>query len=176
MSDESLPRERRAFVEWSKLHHAYGPASNIPALLQDARRAPAPGDYRDEPWFSLWSALCHQGDVFTASYAAMPDLVAIAEARRTEPRVMCECLYLAASIELGRSASEGPTPPPAMPAQLMIGYRTAIERAASLTEQALAREAVAPVREMLDICSAVFAGDLQKARRHVDGLDGAETE
>jgi hypothetical protein len=58
----------------------------------------------------------------------------------------------------------------------MIGYRTAIERAASLTEQALAREAVAPVREMLDICSAVFAGDLQKARRHVDGLDGAETE
>ena len=28
-----------------------------------------------EPWFGIWSALAHQGDVFDASYAAMPHVV-----------------------------------------------------------------------------------------------------
>ena len=30
---------------------------------------------RDEPWFSLWSALAHQGDVYSASFAAVPHVV-----------------------------------------------------------------------------------------------------
>jgi hypothetical protein len=28
-----------------------------------------------EPWFSLWSALAHQGDVYPASFAAVPHVV-----------------------------------------------------------------------------------------------------
>src|SRR2546426_5104183 len=43
---------------------------------------------------SLWSALCHQGDVYTASYAALPELVKIAS--DLEPGVAVECLHLAA--------------------------------------------------------------------------------
>jgi hypothetical protein len=174
MSDEAFPRERDVSVDWSELHHAYGPAGDIPTLLQDARRAPAPSDYRDEPWFSLWSALCHQGDVFTASYAAVPELMAIAEARHTDPMVECECLYLAAMIELERSAPDGLTPPPALPAELTAAYRTAIARGAWLAENAMARGRRAPAREMLKICSAIFAGNLPRARRLVDGPDEDE--
>ncbi len=29
-----------------------------------------------EPWFSLWSSLAHQGDVYSASFAAVPHVVA----------------------------------------------------------------------------------------------------
>ena len=51
---------------WSTLRHAYGPADDIPALLRQLD-----GD----PWDALWSALAHQGDVNTASFAAVPHVV-----------------------------------------------------------------------------------------------------
>src|SRR4051812_40379348 len=57
---------------WGELTHAYGEASDIPALLRRLKTAPPPTDYRSEPWFTLWSALCHQNDVYIASYAAIP--------------------------------------------------------------------------------------------------------
>jgi hypothetical protein len=34
-------------------------------------------DGTSEPWFSLWSALAHQGDVYSASFAAVPHVVRI---------------------------------------------------------------------------------------------------
>ena len=171
MSEEPSPPKHRVSVEWSELQHAYGTAGDIPALLQDAWRAQAPGDYHDEPWFSLWSALCHQGDVFTASYAAVPELIAIAEARHTDPRVQCECLYLAAIIELERSAPEGLTPPPEVPEELRSEYRSAIHRGATLARDAMASAIATDAREMMGICCAVFTGDVRRARRLVDGSD-----
>ncbi|MBV1775050.1 hypothetical protein KSF73_04905 [Burkholderiaceae bacterium DAT-1] len=60
---------------WSELHHAYGSAENIPELLRQLSHAPESSNDQ-EPWFSLWSALAHQGDVFTASFAAVPHVVA----------------------------------------------------------------------------------------------------
>lgn len=176
MRDESSPRESHISIEWSKLNHAYGPASDIPKLLQAARRAPAPSDYRDEPWFSLWSALCHQGDVFTASYAAVPELMAIAEARHTDPGVQCECLYLAAMIELERSVPEGLKPPPVVPEELKTEHRMAIQRGATLAHEAMAGAVSTDAREMLAICCAVFAGDFPRARRLVEGPDETEPE
>ncbi|NVD98841.1 hypothetical protein [Massilia sp. BJB1822] len=60
---------------WARLEHAYGTAEDIPALL--AQLASLPPDEGDaEPWFSLWSALAHQGDVYAASLAAVPHVVA----------------------------------------------------------------------------------------------------
>jgi hypothetical protein len=61
---------------WSQLQHAYGSAADIPALLKALTpRSSSAG--QAEPWFSIWSALAHQGDVFSASYAAVPHVVAI---------------------------------------------------------------------------------------------------
>jgi hypothetical protein len=61
---------------WSKLRHAYGAASDIPKLLEALKEFPAENPAGD-PWFTLWSALAHQGDVYPASFAAVPHIVAI---------------------------------------------------------------------------------------------------
>jgi len=59
---------------WSELQHAYGQASDTPALLKQLAEVPdSSGD--KEPWFSLWSSLAHQGDVYSASFAAVPHVV-----------------------------------------------------------------------------------------------------
>lgn len=61
--------------QWSELSHAYGAASDIPKLLTQLEDYPEATDYRAEPYFSLWSALWHQGDVYTASFAAVPHIL-----------------------------------------------------------------------------------------------------
>jgi hypothetical protein len=59
---------------WSELQHAYGSAEDIPALLAQLGNLPdSNGD--EEPWFSLWSTLAHQGDVYSASFAAVPFVI-----------------------------------------------------------------------------------------------------
>lgn len=59
---------------WSELTHAYGVALDTPDLLRRLRGLPA-AEGQSEPWFSLWSSLAHQGDVYTASFAAVPYVV-----------------------------------------------------------------------------------------------------
>ncbi len=60
---------------WGELQHAYGSASDVPPLLHKLQALPdAIGE--SEPWFSLWSSLAHQGDVYSASFAAVPHVVA----------------------------------------------------------------------------------------------------
>jgi hypothetical protein len=61
---------------WSTLQHAYGSASDVPELLRQLEPFPK-SEGSVEPWFSIWSALAHQGDVYTASFAAVPHVVRI---------------------------------------------------------------------------------------------------
>ncbi len=62
--------------EWANIQHAYGSASDIPALLRQLETFPI-AEGQAEPWFSLWSALAHQGDVYSASFAAVPHVVRV---------------------------------------------------------------------------------------------------
>ncbi|HRD64784.1 MAG TPA: hypothetical protein PKY50_01380 [Candidatus Competibacter sp.] len=59
---------------WSELQHAYGTAADIPALLKQLTDLPS-SENDKEPWFSIWSALAHQGDVYSASFAAVPHVI-----------------------------------------------------------------------------------------------------
>jgi hypothetical protein len=59
---------------WTELRHAYGTAGDIPALLLQLSNLPS-SENNSEPWFTLWSALAHQGDVYSASFAAVPHVV-----------------------------------------------------------------------------------------------------
>ncbi len=61
---------------WSELSHAYGNASDIPNLLRRLEDMPS-SEGEKEPWFSIWSSLAHQGDVYSASFAAVPHVVRI---------------------------------------------------------------------------------------------------
>ena len=58
-------------VRWAKLTHAYGPARDVPAMIR------ALADAKPDAWDDIWSALCHQGSVYTASYAAVPHIFAL---------------------------------------------------------------------------------------------------
>lgn len=87
---------------WDELHDAYGPASKIPELLKQLLIDSTPTTKtEDEPWFSLWSSLCHQGDVYPASFAAVPYLADIA--LRTSYDFAWDFFALPACIEIARN-------------------------------------------------------------------------
>ena len=97
-------------ARWPELAHAYGPASDTPALLKQLARMPGPKQsHRDEPWFTLWSSLCHQGDVYAASYAALPHIVRIGI--EAPGPIASDFFQLPASIEVARAAGNGPPIP-----------------------------------------------------------------
>lgn len=117
---------------WSELHHAYGVATDIPALLSQLSTLPgAQGEA--EPWFSLWSALAHQGDVFDASFAAVPHVV---RAAATNPLV-ADAVYFQfpAWVEICRRKQEV-----AVPGELAGPYFDALAKLPSLVAAASARE------------------------------------
>lgn len=118
---------------WKQLQHAYGEASNIPNLLEQLRTAPPykAEDWQADPWYSLWSCLCHQNDVYTASYAAVPHLVAIAQTKPPQERL--EFVRLMAWIETCRSLERAV----AIPTELKQAYFDALSQAASVIIECL---------------------------------------
>ena len=100
---------------WAELEHAYGRAGDIPALLRQLESLP-PSSGNSEPWFTLWSALAHQGDVYSASFAAVPHVVAAfgsAPARADETY-----LQFPAWVDICRSKHKIDVPPDLAPAYL----------------------------------------------------------
>lgn len=69
---------------WSGFTHAYGDASDLPALFTQMT-----ADSSDPVWRKLWERLCHQGDAATtAGVAAVPVLVEFATSLRPSYRSM----------------------------------------------------------------------------------------
>lgn len=87
-------------MDWGKLDHAYGNASNIPHLLSMLSMYPEEKNYEDEPWFSLWSSLYHQGTIYSASFAIVPEIVKLIFL--APERVTPSFFNLPASIEVTR--------------------------------------------------------------------------
>lgn len=95
---------------WRDLKHAYHDAHDIPDLLLALAASTRPAiDYRQQPWHGLWSSLCHQDDVYTVSYAALPHIVRIASGA-TWP-IEHSFFHLPAAIEIARRNGRGPPIP-----------------------------------------------------------------
>ncbi|HVI89604.1 MAG TPA: hypothetical protein VM659_14955 [Dongiaceae bacterium] len=110
---------------WKLLRHAYGAASDIPELLRQLQQHPGPRQSRgDGPWHALWSALCHQGDVYTASYAALPHIIRIGT--EAVGPIDFSFFLLPASIEIARQRGRGP----ALPESLADAYHGELLRLA----------------------------------------------
>ncbi len=107
-------------INWKELEHAYGDASNIPDLLDELSKYPICENCDDEPWFSLWSSLCHQGDIYTASFAAVPTVVSLIE--NAPSPVDYDFYLLPISIQI--AVLKGNAPP--IPRQLEKPYKNAI--------------------------------------------------
>ena len=71
-------------VPWHRLHHAYGPATDVPQLLRDiASRKPK---VREEAWDRLNGNLWHQGTVYEAAAHAVPFLIELSQAPNVPER------------------------------------------------------------------------------------------
>jgi len=110
---------------WSDLTHAYGSAADIPDLLRQLDTAPAQKDYKSEPWFSIWSALCHQGDVYTATYAAMPHIIASAGKKKDRERL--DCLSFVGYAEACRHREGAPPVPSDLKDDYLVAMKSARE-------------------------------------------------
>jgi hypothetical protein len=64
-------------VDWSSARHAYGSASDVPALLRAALSLLQ--DDRETALMALFGELCHQGSVYEASALAVPFLFRMLE-------------------------------------------------------------------------------------------------
>jgi hypothetical protein len=88
---------------WAQLSHAYGAADDVPHWLA-AIRYPGGSDHdqhnEGEPWHELWSSLCHQGDVYSASFAAVPHIVDVIS--QHPERATWEFFALPVCIEIER--------------------------------------------------------------------------
>jgi len=149
-------------INWNNLTHAYGEATDIPALLSEAETAAAPYEYTDDPWYTLWSFLCHQGNVYPASFASADTLIRIAESR--QGAVARECLFLVASIEIGRHSVSAPE----LPENLAEAYRQALAKGEELAREFL-EVSVDPEDKRLFLGAVeAFSGDIDSAREILD--------
>src|SRR5947209_1490785 len=55
-------------------------AADIPPILRSIATDPGAPSTTEGAWFELWSALCQQGDVYPASFAAVPHVIDILSA------------------------------------------------------------------------------------------------
>lgn len=122
--------------DWNELRHAYGTAGDIPPLLWELRSQPSSeGDA--EPWFTLWSALAHQGDVYPASFAAVPHVI---EALAQDPaRADHSFFQFPAWVEICR-AKNGVEVPKA----LGVAYAEALARLPGLVAAACSSRRLEP--------------------------------
>ena len=151
-------------TDWSKLRHAYGPADDIPGLF-----AQAEPDQRSPVWGELWSRLCHQGTVYSASFAALPMLTQIAgrwpSAQRTMP------LTLAGHIVASVDQRDGDVDP-------YVSYPLEIARLRALTEETLQRADLGDdAGTYVYLLQALLAFErVEVWSQHLDGLNSEEYE
>ena len=115
-------------------------------------------------WDELWSRLCHQGTVYTASYAALPHLADVAE--RQGPAGYVAALDLAAAI---LSSTDGPVAPDVVRRE----HAETIRRLLTLAEANLPRASTDI--ELVHALQALLAfEDAGTWQRHLDGLADGE--
>jgi len=133
---------------WHEFMHAYGQADDTPELLRQASHLPESIDWQSEPYYSLWSQLCHQGDVYTASYAAVPHIVSFC--RSNLSGVSQTLPQLAVCIEISRLTGRGPE----IPVDIKEAY---FEALAGLPKLIASMHAEKPSEGLTLIGSASFA-------------------
>jgi hypothetical protein len=142
--------------DWHLLRHAYGDASDVPALLQKIVGFPDESDWQFEPWFSLWSALYHQGDIYSASIAAVPEIVSTLF--RDPSKATLSFYLLPASIATADNAS-----PVDVPGAIRADFTEAVAVLGDIAVTMLSSAADEHMAEAMTAAALVSQGDFQKA-------------
>jgi hypothetical protein len=146
---------------WAELDQAYGSAEGVPLWLEALRDG-------TNCWEEIWSSLCHQESVFTATFAAVPHIVAIALAAPVASRA--PHFFFVGMV----AAVEHDDRQPACPADLEADYRAAIAACRRpILELLLSGEVVEPelVQQLLEALCAVHGYDRlgRDLSRAIDG-------
>lgn len=137
--------------DWQSLEHAYGTAEDLPSLLAQLESFPDESSCESEPWFSLWSSLYHQGDIYSASFAAVP---AIVRCMKGSPdKVTASFFSLPASIEVARKKAGMD-----VPEEMRKDYFSALALLGRLASDRLRSEASEDVARSAIAAFAVSAG------------------
>ena len=84
--------------KWNELKDAYGSASDVPEMLKRLYANPTDKELLND----LWSSLCHQGTIYSASLPAVPHIVSAVTNSTLEDRVGPLLLAGAIAESLGR--------------------------------------------------------------------------
>jgi hypothetical protein len=141
---------------WSTLETAYGPAVDVPDMLRALESVPNSDDWRDEPWSSIWSALAHQGDVYSASFAAVPHIVSVLAA--APDRAGFNYFAFPAWVEICRQRKAEP-----IPEDLNGPYTAALARLPRLAAAAADRPWDEPMLQSVLGAIAVAKGPVEVA-------------
>jgi hypothetical protein len=158
---------------WSELKHAYGPASDTPGLLRKLEIT-HDGSANAEPWFSLWSSLAHQGDVYSASFAAVPHVVRVLSSAPTQAGYVF--FQFPAWIEICRHKTMT-----AIPDDLAVAYFEALGKLPALVAEAATKDldagrlvcalsAIAAVKQSHVIAEAILELTPALAREFLDSM------
>ncbi|NNC36133.1 MAG: hypothetical protein EX271_09735 [Acidimicrobiales bacterium] len=148
--------------QWNELDHAYGPASDIPKLLQELNSFPPYDDYRAEPYFSLWSSLCHQGSIYSASFAAVPHLLDVCE--NAPEQAHWSIPQLITCIEISRLRLTMPT----IFKQFELDYRNAIAQLPNVVAEMNRLNPDNETQIIFRAASVVADGDADAAEQLLD--------
>lgn len=132
MTHPDIPCLSLDSLRWAELEHAYGNATNIPALLREVT-ATVPSRDRTKTWDDIWSALAHQGDVYTASFAAVPHILRALWAYPVSTDY--NYLHFAGYVESRRQQLKVE-----VPSDLLQGYSAAMKSIPALVAEAAARD------------------------------------
>lgn len=105
---------------WASLTQSYGTAEDVPRLLE-ALACIGSTEARAEVWFALWRTLHRPQEVYTASYAAVPHLLAIGLS--LSARECAEAVHLVTRIEVSRREPASAS----MPGDLLTAYAEAVD-------------------------------------------------
>ena len=160
---------------WAELQHAYGAASDIPGLLRQLSTLP-PCDMGEEPWATLWSSLAHQGDVYPASFAAVPHVVS---ALATDPLIADSSYFqFPAWVECCRARKNV-----SIPDDLVLAYKHALSQLPQLVADASKRPwrdgfmqcalgAIAAAKGEIAVAEAVMELDSEIAEQFLEWFHG----
>ena len=156
-----LPLESK---EWASLTHAYGADTDTPELLSQLAQYPIGSNYEDEPFFSLWSSLCHQGDAYNASYAAVPHIINLALSN--PDKITYNYILLPICVEIARAENRAPV----LPAGLRVDYELALSKIPELVSR-FAEHADASSASVCSATIALCVGHLQLGKAILELTD-----
>jgi uncharacterized protein YbaR (Trm112 family) len=132
---------------WAQLRHAYGTADDIPELLSRLSR-----EADSETIDTVFGSICHQGSVYSASFAAVPHLVSIA-LKQSDAECRAQVLILVGAIRSStdyRGESE-------IPSDILEAYEQILPSALDASVRTLS--------ELLDTDTAIYLLETAAALR-----------